>query len=395
MSVAQESNGSLIWSEKPFRLFVRRLALMIFGGLANTSLLCGPVIASQLASQLDYSPRIVGLFFSAEFAGYLLGGLTGRWLLPRFGWRRLAYIYLAGFCAGSLLSVGALGMFPVLLAIRLATATCSASLGMVCMATANEDKNPNQALSLYIMGQLIVGAIGLVALPPLLAHWGIASFFIAIALSVVIVVGLTQFLADGKVVKSTGQRSGQASVSGELWLRFPAVLFFYLGLGGIWTFAGAIGTALPLDSVRLGWMLSMATVAGIAGAALAAVINQATDVRRTIAIGYAILLAGTAAFAWPSSPAIFFAGALAFKFAWTFVIPFVLSTIGRLDRDGSMIADINLVVGLGLALGPGFGGLLIEEVGGFNALLLVEGLLLCLAWISAHRLAKPSAPVCA
>lgn len=52
------------------------IAIAVFAGLANASLLCAPVIATQLMTELGLDARRVGLFFSMEFGGTVLQGLA-------------------------------------------------------------------------------------------------------------------------------------------------------------------------------------------------------------------------------------------------------------------------------------------------------------------------------
>ena len=76
--------------------------------------------------------------------------------------------------------------------------------------------------------------------------------------------------------------------------------------------------------------------------------------------------------------------AVIFKFAWTFILPYLLSTLSDLGSGNIMIA-VNLVIGTGFAIGPVLGGTLIESSAGFNGLLAVAlvGLLLSMAAVTA------------
>jgi MFS transporter, DHA1 family, inner membrane transport protein len=390
MGMSIELEATRTGTYRPHHL-ARLITLMVLGGIGNLSLTCGPVLATQLSSQLHLRPTEVGWFFAAEYGGYLIGGLAARWLLPRFPWRRQAVLYLCGFLAGSIISALFSNLpLPILLLIRLPTATCSASLGIICMATANDDRHPSRALSLFIMGQLIGGMVGLSLFPALLGRYGLAGFFLPIAVAAFASFPLVRFLANEKSVNRTATGATEVAAPSFLWLRFPAILLFYFGISGIWTFAGAIASTIPLDTTSVGRALSIATVAGLVGSGIAASLKQVSDPRIPIAVGYVILLLGTAAFAHPAGMAMFTVAALGLEFAWCFVIPFILSAIGRFDQDGSMIADINLVIGIGLAVGPALGGMLIERFGGFTTLLVAEGSLLVLAWLCAHVLASPS-----
>jgi predicted MFS family arabinose efflux permease len=63
--------------------------------------------------------------------------------------------------------------------------------------------------------------------------------------------------------------------------------------------------------------------------------------------------------------------AILFKFAWTFILPYLLSSIADMDASGQLMNTTNLMIGTGFAVGPILGGILIEASGGFTAMLTV------------------------
>ena len=58
----------------------------------------------------------------------------------------------------------------------------------------------------------------------------------------------------------------------------------------------------------------------------------------------------------------------AFKFAWTFVLPFILAAAANKDRSGRLIASLNFVIGAGLATGPLIAGVLLDAGAGLHTL---------------------------
>ncbi|NTX21767.1 MFS transporter, partial [Burkholderia cepacia] len=62
------------------------------------------------------------------------------------------------------------------------------------------------------------------------------------------------------------------------------------------------------------------------------------------------------------------AAIFAFKFAWTFVLPFILATVAQIDSSGRLVATLNFVIGAGLAAGPLLAGLMLDAGGTMHAL---------------------------
>lgn len=363
-------------------------AIALLAGLSSSSLVCAPAIASQLATQMGLGAAQIGYFFSVEFAGFVASGLIGQWVMPRYDWRRVALVSLMCFLAGTLASVAAMDTYTLLLGVRFVTATSGALLGVVCMGSANEDANPSRAYGFYIIGQLLAGVVGLAVFPALFAQFGLTSFFVAVAVLSVLFAGATAWLASGKA-KGTSDRSTVSGSRGPLaLLRIPALLLVYTALGGIWTFMGDLGIQTGLDPVAAGKLLSAATFAGVIGAGVASLLGKSAGTRWPLLIGYGLLIASPMMLLADKSLASYVTAIMAFKFAWTFALPFLLAIIGELDRDGRIVAEIYLTAGIGLMLGPSLAGWLVSSAHGFPGMLFVETALLVISAISIYGLRR-------
>ncbi|WP_144097510.1 MFS transporter [Croceicoccus sediminis] len=362
---------------------IRLIAIFLLGGLSNASLLCSPVIASQLGVEFAYSPEQVGWFFAAEYIGYIVAGLAARLILPRMNWRKLAALTLAGTVIGNLVAYTVLDEFMALIVVRALTASCSVVLATVIMATANESHHPSRAIGTNIMGQLAVGVVGLALLPPLFSQYGLQAYFFALAILLTIAAPGIFWIASQSRAKDLENPRQPVSVGrATALLRIPTILLFYVGLGGIWTFASSIAQGSMVGPDMVAWILSISAAVGVAGALLAVVMGRMTDLRVPIIPGFILLLAGTAALLLHTEIA-FFSGLIVIKFAWSFVIPFAFSLIGRLDRDGGVIAEITIFGGIGLVAGPAIAGYLVSFDPTCVTLLWFELFVLTLSALSA------------
>lgn len=361
----------------------RLIAIALLAGLSSSSLVCAPAIASQLGSQYGFDAKQVGYFFSAEFAGFVISGLLGQRLMPRVAWRTLARVSLAIFLAGTLITSLCLDSLPVLLVLRGLTATAGALIGVVCVASANEAANPSRAYGLYIIGQLLAGVIGLAVLPMLFARFGLVAFFVTTAALMLAALPTTAWLAQGK---SQQHLARPVTTRGsQLWrtLRFPVLLLFYVALGGIWTFSAELAKQAGFDPIAAGTVLSVATFAGVIGAGVASALGELANMQRPVVIGYVLLIVSALGLLDTEHVAIFVMATLLFKFAWTFVLPFVMAVIGKLDDDGSVMAEIYLVAGIGLMVGPLLAGYLVSMGQGYASMLVVETVLVVISGVSA------------
>jgi len=151
-------------------------------------------------------------------------------------------------------------------------------------------------------------------------------------------------------------------------LAIGAVLAFYLAIGSVWTFASRAAADAGLDSQAAGTVLAIASVMGIAGAALASCAGGRVARRTMLWTGYALLAASLVALAAQPRATGYSAAIFTFKFAWTFVLPFILATVAQIDTSGRLVATLNFVIGAGLAVGPLLAGLMLDAGGTMRAL---------------------------
>ena len=334
--------------------------IAVLTGLVNVVLLCAPALAHEFVTGQHLSTRFVGWMFSAEFAGYCLSGLIGRILVPRGHWRRLARgaLLLAG--AGNCLTAFVLPYAGLLLPVRLFAATAGTLVSVLCMASANVHPQRSHAFSAFLFGQCALGSAALLAAAPLFAAVGIAHVFEGIAALDVLAVLLIRFLPD------CGQSAGDdvsvlPSVRWAPWalLRWPAVVFFYIALSAVWTFAGLLATRIGIGAIAAGEAFSVASIMGMAGSALAGLSGRKLPLRTGILIGYGTLALAIALLGLKMAIP-FVLGVIFFKLAWPFLLPFVLLLLGKLDRQGEISAEFSFLAGAGLSLGPAIGGWLLS-----------------------------------
>jgi hypothetical protein len=60
----------------------------------------------------------------------------------------------------------------------------------------------------------------------------------------------------------------------------------------------------------------------------------------------------------------------AFKFAWTFVLPFIIAEVAVRDPSGKLLASTTLIIGTGLSLGPLFAGLMLGSAWSLGSVLI-------------------------
>ncbi|WP_334052004.1 MFS transporter [Burkholderia cepacia] len=348
------------------------VALVVFAAITPLLLLVAPAVAGQLATQLGLSASQIGTYFFVELGAFSLATVPSYLWLGRIDARRVAAFAIALFGAGNLLTALWMPGFVALLALRAVTALGGGSLMVLCMTSAATSENSDRVYGLWVVGQLIAGAIGLFVLPHVFAAFGLRALYVALAGLALLAAPLSRGFPS-----SLGARTAPAlhvrgaaarTPQGLIVLAIGAVLTFYLAIGSVWTFASRAAAEAGLDPQSTGNVLAIASVMGIAGAALASCAGGRLARRAMLTAGYALLAASLVALAVVQQAGGYSAAIFAFKFAWTFVLPFILATVAQIDSSGRLVATLNFVIGAGLAAGPLLAGLMLDAGGTMRAL---------------------------
>ena len=357
-------------------------AIVVFAAITPTILMTAPAVAAQLAAQWQLSPARVGDLFSVELGAMSLATLPAFHWLKRVDWRHAALLAGLLFIAANLASALA-GSYPLLLALRFCSALAGGSLMILCLSSAASTATPSRVYGLWVMGQLVVGAVGLALLPALFERFGLAACYLLLAGLMGLALPLSRAFPSGSPPAEARTSAGATHSRLRVGLGILAVLTFYISLSGVWTFIGAIAEGAGIGAGASGEVLAVATLMGIAGAACASFIGNRLPRDLMLLGGYLAMAAAILLLIGQPPLARFAPAALLFKFTWTFALPFILACLADLDRSGRLMNASNLVIGGGLAIGPALAGRLIESSGGFLPLLPIAAGLAALSLLLA------------
>ncbi|QZI73244.1 MFS transporter [Pseudomonas protegens] len=344
-------------------------AIVLFAAITPAVLLMAPAIAAQLASQWHLSPTQIGDLFSAELGAMSLATLPAIWWLKHIDWRRAALCSAVLFIVANLLSMLAHD-YSLLLIARIGSALAGGSLMIICLASAAASPSPSRAYGFWVMGQLVLGAVGLSLLPMLFERFGLGACYLILALLMSLCLPLARCFPAGAAHPAADAPQAPAISWPKASLGILGILTFYISLSGVWTFIGAIGSQSGLSAQTNGDILAVATLMGIVGALCATLFGDRLPRSALLLLGYGLMAGSVLLLLGQPQLARFALAALVFKFTWTFILPLVLARMAEMDRSGRLMNASNLVISAGLAIGPTLAGRLIESSGGFQGLLL-------------------------
>jgi len=351
------------------------VALVAFAAITPMALLVAPALAAQLATEIGIGPSQIGTYFFVENGAFSAASLLSLFWLGRLNVRVVGLVALAVFILGNLATPMVLPGYKSLLLMRAVTGFGGGTLMVLSMISAQDAENPERVFGYWVVGQLVAGAIGLALLPHLFATYGLSSFYILLGVIALLLSPLYRgFLAPAasEGPKSTSATSGRFIILGVLAVL--AILAFYVAIGGVWTFASMAATQAGIEGASVGTILAIASLFGIAGSMLAAFLGGRSARRAMLLLGYAILVASIVAVAMLHGSAAYVVAICAFKFAWTFVLPFIIAEAASRDPSGRLVASTTLIIGTGLSLGPLFAGNLLEAAWSLGAVFLAAAI---------------------
>ncbi|MDP9655301.1 UNVERIFIED_ORG: putative MFS family arabinose efflux permease [Pseudomonas putida] len=349
-------------------------AVVVFAAITPAILLTAPAVATQLATQLHLSPKQIGDLFSVELGAMSLATLPSFWWLKRVDWRRAALLAGVLFIAANLAS-SMVSDYQALLGLRMFSALSGGSLMILCLSCAGLMPNPSRAYGIWVLGQLVVGAIGLALLPRLFERYGLGAGYLMLAGLMLLSLPLVRAFPGPHQTRRSSVQSATHLPRYKTVAALLGLLGFYIALSAVWTFVGSIANQAGLDAQASGDILAVATLLGIAGASCATLIGDRWRRDLLLCSGFAMMV--TAVLLLLDHPQVlrFTLAVLLFKFTWTYVLPFILASLVELDSSGRLMSISNLVIGAGLALGPAMGGRLIHDDGSVHTLLFVSAVM--------------------
>jgi predicted MFS family arabinose efflux permease len=344
--------------------------IAVFSAALYTVLLIAPVVAGKLAQQFGLTATQVGLIFSFELGAFSLA------TVPAYLWLRRVDLRTASYIAGTLVVLGNVASgfvttYPVLVVVRFLTALAAGSITVIILSLSGRTSNPSRAFGIFVVCQLAMGALIIALFPVVFATAPVAAVYWTLAVLTALCLPVVR-LIDGNFLRRPVE-PGPAVAAAErptrtspvkFVLGLGAVLCFYIALSGVWTFMEAVGKGAGNGPGAVAITLSIATVAGIASALLATMLGDSPH-RRLFLLGGYLGMALSVALLFGGPVLLRFAvAAIIFKFAWTFILPYLLSALSDLSTGGHVMNTTNLMIGTGFAIGPLLGGVLIDSAGG-------------------------------
>ena len=332
-----------------------------------------PVFLGAAAEDFGLTPDKVGFLSAVETGALAFASLLGPFWIKRFNWRSTAIVATTMILAGNLLTL-TVKSYEALLIIRMLTGLFGEGIGFsLSIAAVSESEKPDRAFGFLIIVQVVAGAIGLIALPGLIAIWGMPPVLLYLALLALVVLPVLIWMPLASV---------KTRIVDPERITFPiyipliglsALAIWCLNIGAYWSFVERIGDHSGVGAQTIGFALSLGMLASLVGGVAAA---GAGD-RYGRIWPFCLTLLVHAGIVYPLVTAL--TGiklaliVISYNLAWNFGMPYLMGLIATSDSSARMAVLMPVSQSLGVGAGAAIAGILANQYGYPSISLFISG----------------------
>lgn len=271
--------------------------------------------------------------------------------LSRLSWRWSVAAGLALIALGNLATAYAVTFNEIAAARVLAGAGEGIAIGF-SFAALGRAANPDRAFAIYLVVGALFSSAFLYALPAIQSAVSPQTLFIVNAIITVVASLSIPSFPEGRRTEDDIFAQG-----GRLDLRFAAgalagVFFYFLAMGAMWSYAERIGSASGLASTTIAQGLSLGTIAGVLGAALAGLVAQRFGRSLPLALSGMVSVASFLMLLGHVPPTLFIASIIMLLFGWNFSQPLLSGICSEACEQGRVVCAMGSIQTFGTGLGP-------------------------------------------
>ena len=316
-----------------------------------------PLLVGGYVTQLGFSSQQGGYIISAELAGFAVAAIPAAIWVKRLNWRTALYLSAACVILMNLVTSSLTGfaLFPV---VRFLSGFAAGIQLAVCMAVIHRNLDPDRSLGYWFGLQLLVGSVGVIFLPGLIADFGVGAVFLVIAGLHALLLLFIRIIPDRGEIEQVPEVKATGSIPVLVALGFVGLYLFEAGIMGVWAYYERIGDAGGISAQTIGYALSASLFLGFLGSMATAALSTRFNRLIPVALGTGLAVLCTALLLTDFSTATYVVSAGLFIFAWYFTLPYIMGCIANVDSTGRLLILSNMVAGVGTSTGPAIAALL-------------------------------------
>ena len=348
------------------------LLLATIGALASCVVGVLPLVFGAFIDHLSFSADVTGLVTSVNVLGIAAGALLSTFLVKRWALIKVLILALATLSLADLVSSQVTDS-DTLTPLRFLSGLGAGLVGGGITATISRFPQPARGFSAYMIGLFAISVVGLYALPPFIASFGIQGLFILfgiVAASTIPLLWLIRWPEQPQADSTEASPPTRLKWSPVTVALLACILFLMSGNGALWAFIERAGIEIGLASDTVGLILSFSSLCGIGGALLVAPCDRRFNSIYLMLFGACTSVTAALLLAWLGHITLFFViGICLMSMAWTFTVPITQSLLIRSGANqdpasrSALAALSTLMYTCGLAAGPSVIGYTVSTFG--------------------------------
>ncbi|NOW44930.1 putative MFS family arabinose efflux permease [Novosphingobium sp. SG751A] len=337
----------------------------LLGAVPFSMVLFMPMFVGGFVTDFGLTDRQAGTLAACNIAGFGIASLLAFLWVAQWSVRGTVLVAMIAFIVANAVS-GFVHGYASLLGVRFIEGLAAGTVSSGVVVSIGRLANVDRQYGIWLTIQLLYGTLGFLAIPSIFSAFGSTGGFTTIALLGALCLPLAFTLPCRLSALPVVTKAASAGSGHPAW-GVVAILAFYIGLNIVWAFLERIGARAGLDLQSISWALSIANLAGLAGAVIVAIGGNRLNRLAALITGLPVTALAVLALLGKPSLIIFAVSTSVYLFGWCFVIPLMLGAIGDIDIRGRYVALGNAAIGIGLAVGPYVGALLTGQGYGYDA----------------------------
>ncbi len=345
----------------PASLVIGAIAAQVAGGLITQM---SPFTIAGLMDGLSLSERDAGFVVSVELLILAVTAIAIAPVLSRFSDRRVALVAVALTLTAQGASIFSASL-PLLTMLRGIAGVGEGVLYAVSLTVvASRANNPDKVYGYF----QVVWALGSVALfgigGQLTAAFAQRGVFALMAGVTLALTPLLLLIPDARVKSGEGVTTGAARISPVPGVMTLAATVLYLSVSSaIYAFSAPLGERAGLDTRAVSYVLTVATLVGLAGAGAATAINVRWGRMIPISGFFASFALVVLVLCLSRNPTAYVIALVASVVIYYFSVPYLFGLAAALDHSGRWAAAAGSAYLFGFAAGPFLAGVVITGSG--------------------------------
>jgi len=340
---------------RPFTL----VSAMWINSIATLWYFLLPLYTGALLNQLHFSLNQISWLATVELLGYALASVSAFYWVRRCSWLRsiitatLVMFVVNVFCL-------LWHLFDVLIILRFISGMAGGVLLAITYSLLADTNNPERNFSFVIAAQIFLAVIILLLLPILINESGVNGFFLTIGILTISILPLVTYFPNNRV-NYKNKTVYFSSFSFPAISILVAIAIYMIGQTAVWTYAERLGASANLEQEFIHFTLAITLAISIIGGLFAAWLAN----RRGYVLPFMSVIVLQGFVLWllidPDTQLEFFIAIGIFQLIWTFITPYFISVLVKVDNSGRYVALIVFASAMGAVFGPVLAGQFISE----------------------------------